>query len=418
MQPIPPNVDPSSFGNDCKIIKESRCDKRVNIIWVLICITCLITHSVYTTFQYSKYPVTSELTTQFEESFVPPAFSYCIARSEIVKKTNITSDKRCKSPKMMKRALPADPNYQGICLLTIFEDMTHDVADTIDRLRVGQNLYDERSAMSKFLTPFMKTSLLKCVRFQNLNATEKINMESISQFWDWNKRLLRIMGSTAQLTTGEPYIHMYIHDAQTFPRGYLIKPYVGSIKHSFETQTITYQAIKTKYLPPPFFSKCHKHYQKHGIESSEECMEKCVYNNFTKGYPGYIPAQMTFTKREEMMGIADESYEKIQPMYEACRNECPTECQKNIFMPVKTASFSYKNGSYVLIIVSENAVVQIKFSAKITLYEYFIYMASIFGLWLGFSVLQFFQSLNPIINHILWQKNTKVTIKQQVTITP
>ena len=75
-------------------------------------------------------------------------------------------------------------------------------------------------------------------------------------------------------------------------------------------------------------------------------------------------------------------------------NECPLECDTYMFQPTKEQLQTFED-KFDLIVVLEasNRIIRIKFSVKLSILEFIIYIASCFGLWFGLSV---FQSLNDI----------------------
>lgn len=117
-------------------------NRVIKVIWTLFCITGMITHHVFITIQYSRYPVTSEVTVGYVEKFRPPAISLCFSIVEIRKVGIFHQNNPC-GKKLGFRSNNAEyadclkhmtGNYS---VAEIFDDLTMNILDYITLIEVS-----------------------------------------------------------------------------------------------------------------------------------------------------------------------------------------------------------------------------------------------------------------------------------------
>ena len=429
---IEPNSRPTgSFRPDIRDHHE----KRLVFLWAFICAIGLLIHSVNTTIEYLRYGVTSEVSIQFEEDFIPPAVSFCFDTVTTRVRKSFESTSNCSNHLSFKQenvyCSCEKDMLENLTLKEIFNKHTIDLIQMVDKIQVKmahsyvRTEIKNRSELDKYLNQFMRTTVLKCIRFQYPNVWNQTtgqrliwSMDMMSRFENTKKYFFQSYGNFKLLDDDIVYVLIFIHDHDTHPRGHEMQAYESRFFKGSEGKFLTYQKIEKLYLPAPFFSKCTKSYKPNSelfdfkIESRNHCIERCIKKLYKEIYPDYISPSSTYRNFQlfntSKKSNPNESFSIVHDLYQECRTKCQLDCITNIYLPQMSFDYGYEVGTFRLDVKNDNPVIRIKFMARESFYQYIIYLSSIFGFWFGLSIYQLMkESTSSIATHCYnWKKGT------------
>ena len=176
-----------------------------------------------------------------------------------------------------------------------------------------------------------------------------------------------------------PY-DLYFHDARTLPRGFDQPVYQFDYQGAIRLTPIVRQV---QYLPPPFRFECFDYDTVEEIVTREDCIEKCVRGKD----PENIHQQLTFTEFpvSDKRKFHPEPKSNYESLYSKCSKECPLACTTKMHM----ASSNILAGPWagmLMMVGHDHLTFETKYVEKLPFIEYGLYIASIIGLWIGFSV--------------------------------
>ena len=153
-------------------------------------------------------------------------------------------------------------------------------------------------------------------------------------------------------------------------------------KSEFETYKLGYDLFWLSRLPPPYETNC-------GNESMNECFYDCVNREYRKigaiGRSGIADSAVNLTRS----GVADRSNKTFYPStVELCSNECTSDaCEEELAVTLVSAPGVSEHKLTFKVESVSSPIHRIVYEVKMPLNEFFIYLASIFGIWFGSSVL-------------------------------
>ena len=294
---------------------QRRSNYILNLTWAVFSTVGLVIHSIFMTSEYLMYPVTSQVTISFDESFKPPALSYCftIVNSRIPNSFKDVCKDRIVFVDNRKKYWQCLNSIRSTRLNEVYNEHMMDLRKTVTRIELKDfklptshtiKSYENKTlnpSLTRYFSRFMKAFEYNCIRFEYPNIVNEhrnvMKLHLISKFMPDKKDTIRITGSTVDFSDTTTSFLLFVHDAGTYPRGYLPHSAHGQFQFGFEGKYILYEIIKTTYLPPPFWSKCTKRYKKgtSDIESQDDCMERCIVKEMQKIQPKSVPGFQTIT---------------------------------------------------------------------------------------------------------------------------
>lgn len=381
----------------------------VRVIWFSVCITGCIYQLTQISQEYFAYPVTSEVTIKLELHFNIPAVSFCVKLVDTLKEDN------CSTTTCKKKLL-----YQE-SVRKLMNDMTIDIKENFaagfQAEKGGYEWYSQKDQnLNEVMSTFYKSER-KCVRF-NKNQERKLQYDVIVArkfYWRFVLSLL-----TRVKREYGAYYTIFIHEMNTYPRGYIIPFYNIENKKKNISYSFSFKKTKTKFLPPPYFSRC-TDYHEINLESRDHCVEECVSHRLLKSDPGYTDEQLTVTdynhtnfKLRNSEG-KDELSSIVQSYDRMCKNQCPLSCNTVIYMPILWETYNWHlNNPYSDIrikLIHIEPTTFITLSGKLSFVEYLIYVASITSLWFGFVIFDSSDTLKVFFSFILSLKKDSVNLR-------
>lgn len=405
-------------------------------LWGVFCLTGLMYQSILVTIDYTKYPVTSQVTIKITKDIEPVAFSYCfpvsslrinqklpvnsICRGRINYLENLAVYHMCSSELLF--------NYTTQVLLNNY---TSSLDQTITSMKIlerdGEVISSKWVPLNQSLQHMKYESFLKaqskCLRVQH-KFIGPIRFDSLTKLIS-QKYMYVLSGTYDSLNDEDPYLNAYVHDSNTYPHGIDHTMFPEVINRGNEEKQVSFQKISSHYLPPPFHTKCTDDYASRGLESRAHCIESCmeerVHQDFNCTYFGKTIVHMTDKTR--ICNFKGDDYQKLMSHSKECQELCPLSCYTNNYLPILASSYAASPKTYVIFIKIDYPTISVELSAKLTLLEYLIYITSCSGLWFGFCFYSFFKSIHIYINHYRQQKvcpqiNIQQNVQHNITVHP
>lgn len=389
-----------SAGSDGKPHWGSRLHQ---LFWIIACLIGFVYQTVLVTVDYTKYPVTSHVTIEIENEFIPPALSFCFTSVRIRIPERFPPDNVCSKNFTIAAGFdystPEEEECDDHMIYKTNRDvllsyLTQDLVHSIKSLKIAENTAERQlhinstSQLTEYLTPFYRDKL-KCVRFQYKDGA-KLKLGLISSLVSYKKKILYLNGSCENFQGGEPVFTVYVHEMNTFPRGYTLQDVQGQFQRQAERKYLNYKSIITQYLPPPFFSDCTDRYETSGLESQEHCIDSCVEKRLHDLNPNLTAASLTYTKLRPNMirsKAFDDNFMEFYDHYSECSKKCPLACNTSFYQLFRVSQYPDAPATFQLVLRSEYPTTRVVFSPKLTMLEYLIYIASCGSLWFGFSII-------------------------------
>lgn len=166
---------------------------------------------------------------------------------------------------------------------------------------------------------------------------------------------------------------------------------VNDTKHTIR---LSYHTLKIQKLEPPYDTQCYKYpagYSRLGILM--ERIHNKTMMSFNKSIPGVIQFKPIDNQLIQyyVLQLDREKWEKYLSIVKESKHNTPRTCEVKTTIPKTTilpypflgATLTWPDGFYIS--TSSNP--------KLDLIEYFIYMSSCIGIWLGLSFLDLFHRL-------------------------
>lgn len=398
-------------------------NKWFKIPWIIFCFTGFAYHLYLIIEDYARYPVSSEGTVKMEQEFWIPAFSVCFYVSTVVL-DQYSRNKTCHGSNGTAARKCGEDLIYNYPISEVINNMTGDLVADVLLVRFAKAREDgwDKGDKKEFLDIFYKSGF-KCLRI-NKNQTELVAYDITSERIFNRRRISEIISYLND--EGSVYAHIFVHDPGSFPRGYDIQYLTVNLTEKFNY--LAYDAIKTFYLPAPYFSRCVDYSLKRSpdelpFESRDHCIENCIQSmiNQHEGY-NYTDLQLTITNFTSGSPQKFLNFKKIpepnrtvNSYNRICQSQCPVGCKTNIYAPSVISSTNLyrlndrKRNLYGIYLIHTKPGYMIRFTPAILLLDFFIYIASVSSLWFGFVI---FDSLGSIM------KYSKITfnIKSNVVI--
>ena len=376
--------------------------KTLKYFWILLCLSGLLYHSAVTTIKYFKYEVMSSTVYEFETKILLPSASICYDIGRIRIPTKFPEEHPCRGP------LTKETNMSAMALHDPLRQQCEDILmKDHSYTEVHNNLTWD--LLETFTLAFTK-HMQKIIWFDKKPATEmpdrfkqfyKPPMKCLKVTWEEYEEF-NLLNSTSQylvifLASEEdriesnriPYwgdrsgpLYVYLNDAYSYPKGRdqpeFIMDYCGEV-------TLSFRPYRIEYLPPPFRFACRNYdslNKSNSIRRREDCIENCIRN----ANPDTLLTQYTFTHfpaNDSRKLVRNKTLYNI--FNDKCSKKCPLSCSTTIFetsenivsIPWRPASFWMRH---------DQMSFKTKFNQRFPLIEYILFIASILGLWIPFSV--------------------------------
>ncbi|XP_074596962.1 uncharacterized protein LOC141852027 [Brevipalpus obovatus] len=195
-------------------------------------------------------------------------------------------------------------------------------------------------------------------------------------------------------TTEEYYI--YLHPAGTLPYGSQMSSVTIVTEENSHKFYIEYKVFEATLLPPPFSTNC-KEYKPIGYKSQKHALEICRNKLSEKIFGCGFYSDVVDSKSPYKLAIGDyyihyddpKRRRIINEIYDNCSREFASpDCKQEYFVP-RIQKVARIDSNYTILYLSMPTEPDIinTCNAKMPLFEYLIYIGSIFGTWFGFNVL-------------------------------
>ena len=345
--------------------------KLLKISWIVLCLAGLVYQTVLISNQYFSYATSSEVTVTNNHYGSSPAITVCFHIASIIKagiyhqlaqKFNIPS---CNITQM-------DFKLANKCIQKLWNFLNQK-----DWFKYTNPLIFQLSRPSRVLnsTSYLDNKL-KCASI-NIQPRRLFFISGVIEL----KKLENIF-SLAIHDRKDPIYNRSNHNLIFFKREFLKIGY--TVYETIRPSTLTYPCID--YAKQRFFrTRDHCIQQCKKIIERKECLkrgsskESCSFEVINKNY--------------NFHGESDYS-PRMYPGIKNC-NECPLECDTYMFQPTREQLQTFKDKIDLMVLLGpSNRIIRIKFSVKLSILEFIIYIASCFGLWFGLSVFQCLEELS------------------------
>lgn len=177
-------------------------------------------------------------------------------------------------------------------------------------------------------------------------------------------------------------------DIQLTSPGNLVTNFYGNSFKLKELQRLTYIKKKLVLMPYPYVTNC-RDYEKEGLFTQEGCIAKCSeHDSISQKLPmnHYFPV----TK--------DNNY-SLAHVFESDSRRCESKCSsvgcvlRQYSIIRKSEDTLTDNHTLIVFSFSENTTLIVYYLPKISIWEFLTLFSSIFGSWLGLSLLGFSKAL-------------------------
>lgn len=191
--------------------------------------------------------------------------------------------------------------------------------------------------------------------------------------------------------------------------------------------SIAYSRIKSKLLEPPYATNCYDYRNNKMTEaqSRSECIEICVNKMLRKCVPCLHRSGTVFRKetiaKNEMMCTFRTSYDCLNAknkeynhvlLNDLCENECKNDCDQEFYdfeIRNKEANHYYSWSSLIDIkVMHRNSPdMMIEHLPKMTLIDFMSSFGGLMGIWLGLSVIAFYDFIINVFKYLIIKPKSK-----------
>lgn len=369
-----------------RLMRKKR-KKMILYTWLLLCLIGLSFHFYDTTSKYLKYPTSSQVYVGSAKEIIPPSISICFHYPEIMDPSTLQDidrdtlmDNQCYIIKNYVLNPVCQRFFEKLNLNEFMINKTVDLEQIIWQLPVDIEL-EEKLQYFSLRCKCVKLSLYKD-KNKPLKSYEMDNMRHklktiTSLFMDISFKL----DSKLQFL-------LYIHQSNQFIHFRSAIPLVISPEDGKENVfVIDTKIFSSTTLQHPFESNCIKYV--HTKYSSEgHCFELCY-----GGPKGNDHGQVGFVTTENMkqLDYPNKYGIKVNVSRETyCSSLCRIDCSSIQFYRSLESQLLVDGftGSIGLVITQNEPRTSVIMVSSFDLESYIIYMASVLGLWLGYSVYQ------------------------------
>ena len=204
-----------------------------------------------------------------------------------------------------------------------------------------------------------------------------------------------------------PYI------SRTFSSYYFIEKRNIDLHRNFISFRIGFDLFTSHLLEPPYDTKCSRHLARH------HCIDRCLTHRLKLF--NLVPANQLHFNAINVPHVTDEHLASVPLGHEIvqhevhCSNKCPSsDCQFN-YTITHTVLFYEKEehfDRFVKVDTPQTPITSLTAVAKLTSEQFFIYIISLMGVWLGVSLV----SLNRVMHkafHLLFIRKNKIADSQR-----
>ena len=390
--------------NEEKTQKNLKSSPKRPLFCVFLCLIGMLLQSFQMTLVYFNYEVISTTLMEFESKFIMPAASICYGVNHIRIPTMFPEGHPCRGPltennysrmgvhdhrkKECERILLFNHSYTEVFnnltwnLKNMFISYTKFIRrihwwDEIKATDPGNN--PER--FSSFYKPpkkCIKVSWDENMKFNTLNSTYSHAIMHIEAFRDDPIHNDRIPWKRHGPISMAAPLDFYLHDPRSYPKGHDTPCYIMDYNGQL---LLTYHVYQIEYLPAPFRFNC-LDYQTIEGSRREDCIEGCMRNM----NPKELSIQYTFVEIPvNDSRILVNNPDKYNKEYDKCSRRCPLSCYTDLYD--SSENLVARPWSHPLFMIGHDQMsFKTKFKQKLPLVEFILYIASILGLWIGFSV--------------------------------
>jgi len=162
--------------------------------------------------------------------------------------------------------------------------------------------------------------------------------------------------------------------------------------------SIEYTLNTYHLLPSPYSTSCFNYIE---YDSQNDCLEKCQIRSNPKEcvtLPVRFKTHAELRKfiSHNLTNFCEKKIDKSIDCSEVCKKK---DCVKNFYSPhVKVEDYYNESGNQIFISPSSVPLITYRTNPKLETIEFLCYMASIVGLWYGFSFLSVFFWFENLIN--------------------
>ena len=402
-------------------------DQKFRIFWLVLSLVGMVVHSIFVTIDYFKYTTTTEVFMTIESEFVPPAFSICFKPEDIRIPEKFPHESLCSKQFLSQEdKWICEESLANYTFREVMMDLTYNLSDSVsyiaygDRKIYGERIFFRGNNHAKHLTQFY-FNMFKCLRIRMFdNNTKKLLNSDLSKLDFLMKVFMDISGKDAfksfmdRISQQNTLVYYFFSDSESHPRGFDVKYYHEKLALNHTGFDFAYKKFEYEYLPAPYFSMCTE-YNERNLESREHCIDHCIKGRLLIEYGESRAVRQAVYTSDEILAMSQETsfemlydldYErKILSSYHGCKSKCPLGCTSTFYetefirkyIPYEINSV-LKNVGYFYELTHRNIASKLVFSPKLDTLSYFIYLSSIFSLWLGFVI---FDSLKLITSMII-----------------
>ena len=286
--------------------------------------------------------------------------------------------------------------------------------------RMEQNAHDVIFSQRRYLDTFEKLGFQTENGFQWFNFTEHVfivteftanyqiyqriefNISNLISFADCKNIFSIVLRGQYNCS-----LKLMFDDPKIFPRN----PKETTILKNTKIYKSFISTLSVQKLQFPYRQNC-KNYFEDGLESVDECKDKCFQNHFKERMPTYLPHRILFTKKDfntndtfanaKIVNVtnpkAGNELRRIRSeLFRLCHKACSKpDCSHKIY--VNKFYHSYGN-EYLDFELRPNHYQQlIVYSPNLSFLKYLLFLSSIFGLWSGISIYSLFDIFKTFKN--------------------
>ena len=387
-----PNRRPTVSNPNFTARSEAAKPKK-SILWLLVCVSCLTIQFYYTTKDYLKYRMTSEVVIQMETEFIPPALSFCFFLIRIRNRESFPKDSPCYNgytfapPRKCRSEMFKTDRYQ----LNQLMDMTADLYNSTKSILIAGIKHTSKKSMINKIDPFYKT-FMKCLRIRVNTSKIKLKSQDMRELSSSAPYIMSWNGNFTDIRRKRNLFSIFIHEENSYPYGFEISYPISFLNPDDHFAFYySYKVVRTSYLKLPYSSRC-VDYEEVNLTSRGHCIENCVKSytrdkNFT-----FIPLVLKSSDPDYFKSFKFDD-KLLATVYSPCKKMCRLACNTNFYEVVFFRHKTIQNDSIEFVMTHEYPSISVVFSGKLSFLEYFIYVASLLSLWLGFSMLESSQTV-------------------------
>lgn len=303
------------------------------------------------------------------------------------------------------------PCYNFSCYNSTSEyfDSTPDFEDIVDRLGFvppGGSWFDTND--TNFIIDFKKFVTRYTIYRRMCFAIDAMKFFNKPHYTDAQVKsnIYRIMYSLR--INSKICLSTYGCDLQFASRGDLTTDLYGNRFAANELISFSYSKKKLILLPYPYITNC-RDYDAEGLRSQEGCIAQCSKNEYLNKSIA-VALNFPITRNSGDYRMSHE-FDKISNL---CESQCSSKgCVIRQYGIVRKSEDSYFDNKTLLIYsFPDNASLIVYYLPKMTIWEYLTLFSSIFGSWLGLSVLGFTKTgINLVARRTKWSKMSKTVLQ-------